>query len=877
MKYLVLFFALLGITSSYALEGQGTPESPFIISTENDLFSFADTVNLGYDSAHAVQSADIVLEKEWNPFGNGENKYKGSYDGQNFKIENLTIKNDSVSKLAFCSYAKHATLKNIHLKNCNISTTMSSAAGICAYAEYTTIDGCVVEGSISSYNGCAGIVSDLSYASIVKNCTNKASITVSMNNAGGICETAQSNSKIINCFNEGNIVGKRSLGGIVGNIYSNGVIAYCGNVGNVTDISASGDYIAGLAGKLKSSVLISSYNTGTIKGGAYQTGALTAGDNLQDTIFKNCFYREGCATLGDGSKTYALGVQKGWVPRDDKNRSVITFNDSSIVSSGALCCLLNKNMPGDSIVWFQKCGEGYPKTDSTLGTVYMSTEIGCDGLYNSNTTFKNSMPEDVSIQSHDYEAYKCKRCGYVIPDYVKMVNGYYPISNADELRWFANFVNSGHYDVDAKLTDDIYLNDTCFTNIVEDSTLSINIWTPIGKSNPYTGSFDGQGFSISGLYFNTNYDRNNSEDFEKIGLFGSLDHAEIKNVTIDCSYVYGSIYVGSIAGYLIDHVTIENCHNHSTVNGGHLMGGVVGHIDGKYNTVIGCSNSGTIDAVESYGEGYIGGVIGCIYGDSTYVRKCCNYGTISGPLLIGGVVGYSSNFIDIDACYNVGDITGLGNIGGIGSIYKNADFRLTRCFNIGKITNLATSSRNSGMDALLCNGRNNQEKCHDNYYLYDLDHPSSSIGIPTSAVDFESGQICYLLNNSVTDGTQPFYQNLAEVRGDTAGLDIANGIFDKYPVLDKSHRTVYFENNYYNYIEISSLEETNTDNSLSIHIQDKDIIISEINGFVTLYDIYGRMLQKVSSDGERDVRLTVPNQGIYFVVVGDNLCKIRVK
>lgn len=57
MKHILLSLSLiLGFNSAtYALDGAGTQENPFKISTSDDLFLFSDTVRAGFDSAYAIQ------------------------------------------------------------------------------------------------------------------------------------------------------------------------------------------------------------------------------------------------------------------------------------------------------------------------------------------------------------------------------------------------------------------------------------------------------------------------------------------------------------------------------------------------------------------------------------------------------------------------------------------------------------------------------------------------------------------------------------------------------------------------------------------------------------------------------------------------------
>ena len=131
-------------------------------------------------------------------------------------------------------------------------------------------------------------------------------------------------------------------------------------------------------------------------------------------------------------------------------------------------------------------------------------------------------------------------------------DGYYLVSNADQLDWVAERFNSGFEDSNmlVKLTEDIVYNET----INMSDKQSNRKWTPIGDS---TGSFygvmDGQGHTIKGLY---------CSNAKCAGLI-SYNHGTIKNLGITDSYFYSTkkdnkAYTGAVAA-LHKEGLIENC------------------------------------------------------------------------------------------------------------------------------------------------------------------------------------------------------------------------------------------------------------------------------------------------------------------------------
>ncbi|MGN1132466.1 MAG: GLUG motif-containing protein, partial [Ruminococcus sp.] len=233
----------------------------------------------------------------------------------------------------------------------------------------------------------------------------------------------------------------------------------------------------------------------------------------------------------------------------------------------------------------------------------------------------------------------CSWCGADADVYEPAVynasQNYYEISNAGQLYWFAGLVNGTLSGVDqnisanAVLTADITVNKGNTANAVAncdgikaDGWID---WTPIGTSetNFYAGTFDGQGHTVSGLYFNASGTSN-------VGLFGYICHEElgsdyimydgtIKNVGVVDSYFYGLGSVGGVCGESSG--TITNCFNTSTVTGETSVGGVCGY--NNKGIITNCYNTGAVTATGTAPA--VGGVCGfngyevanCYYLDGT--------------------------------------------------------------------------------------------------------------------------------------------------------------------------------------------------------------------------------------------------------------------
>ena len=260
------------------------------------------------------------------------------------------------------------------------------------------------------------------------------------------------------------------------------------------------------------------------------------------------------------------------------------------------------------------------------------------------------------------------------------VNTPFQISTAAELAWFRDYVNgtivnegekdkTTHPSASATLTADIDLSEFCHaadgTKYTDEPS-----WTPIGNSNNmYQGTFDGNCKTISNLYINATSD--------DTGFFGYAGAGSIKNITFNnakvnssgnntgifagdagsciieniktlanCS-VKGQTYVGGIAGYSFGNII--NCENRATVNGGSILGGVVGIYSGSGNSITSCANYGVVTGTGNE----VGGMVGDFL--SGTIQNSANYGDIKGTSSVGNLIGFA------EICY-LNNVLGTGNV-----------------------------------------------------------------------------------------------------------------------------------------------------------------------------------------------------------------------
>ena len=236
----------------------------------------------------------------------------------------------------------------------------------------------------------------------------------------------------------------------------------------------------------------------------------------------------------------------------------------------------------------------------------------------------------------------------------------YEISNAGQLYWFAELVNGTLDGVEqntlanAILTANITVNENLLDSLQYDTEGNVSngsdfiSWTPIAdwmgnRTTQYSGTFDGNNKTVSGLYFNDNSTR--------IGLFGSSEaDGNIKNVGVVDSYFKGNNFVGGVCGH--NDGTITNCYNAgnlTAIESSATIGGICGYNNG--GTVTNCYNTGTVTATGSVAS--VGGVCGC---STAPISNCYNIGTVtatSSSADISGICGY--NFGPIKNCYYLAD------------------------------------------------------------------------------------------------------------------------------------------------------------------------------------------------------------------------------
>ena len=193
-------------------------------------------------------------------------------------------------------------------------------------------------------------------------------------------------------------------------------------------------------------------------------------------------------------------------------------------------------------------------------------------------------------------------------------------------------------------------------------------FSPIGKHPPpyFTGSYDGNGHTIDGLYISTS---------RNCGLFGYIKNGDISNLGVLNVNISAPSFAGGLVGSNIGG-TVSNCYSTGSVTGfWYAGGGLIGYNQGGTNT-----NSYSTCRVNG-NDIYAGGLIGD--NDGSTITNCYSTGSVTGYDVVGGLSGESS-YSTVSNCYSTGSVNGTINIGGL--VGRNWGSAITNCYSTGSVT-----------------------------------------------------------------------------------------------------------------------------------------------------------------------------------------------
>ena len=626
-----------------ALLAMGGADTPFQIASAAQLAELAQYVNAGdatFVSAHYVLTDDVNLSAygNWTPIGTIKQPFAGVFDGQNHVVTGLKIdRSQGVYQGLFgCVNSQDANrkaqVKNVIVKDAQIRAKKRSGAVVGFYGDWDSqmeplencamvggsIEGCVDRAGYDQADYIGGVVG-LSYAD-VRFCYSTGTVIVprSACEIGGVAGWVDGN--VQSCYAAGSMdifpysrYQIFDIGGLVGGVDND--VSDCYSTVDVVGLGDNTIKFGGVAGTVGGSVT-RCFATGnvqawrTVGGVAGMVG--TRGGSLTDCVALNGAVSgtessyKGISRVGnvlkseDGSESgnYAwsgMKVNGNTVADDDvegSNGADLTYDDTNGLSRQF------ETIFGGNSAWTY-AENGLPTLKNVGGT--QSSELPSWMLGSETTIY---------------------------------------ITTAQQLKQLADEVNAG----DSK-SGKTYL-------LANDIDLSgYPNWTPIGRFAPpddmlpFSGVFDGQGYSITGLKISGNE--------EARGLFGYAYCSAIRNVVIRNPEIQGGDKVGALVGHqAYSSEGIENCAViGGKIQGSNRAGGLVGNME--ESPIKNCYTTCEVIATDYHA----GGIVGA-HKVGSGLENCYATGNVSGPNS-GGIAGRARN---VERCVALGQtVTGASS------------------------------------------------------------------------------------------------------------------------------------------------------------------------------------------------------------------------
>ena len=280
--------------------------------------------------------------------------------------------------------------------------------------------------------------------------------------------------------------------------------------------------------------------------------------------------------------------------------------------------------------------------------------------------------------------------------------------------------------------------------------LRLGEWDADNSSTPFTGSFNGNGFTISDLIIDRYYEGTNVNDdppsYDSFGqgLFGYLNDAEVYDLKILNASVSGFRHVGILAGYtrkstlsdietsgelytrhnggglvgtIRENTLVQNCSSIADVEGDGVDGGSLrtGGLFGAVHTstVQDCFTNGTVKGDAMDQGGLAGSIYGTIVGGDDYdkydknsyvgslIIRCHASGTVSGRGAVGGLIGSTNQASVVEDCYTTGEVFATSQE--VGGLIGNTNYfsHVIRSYSTSDVT--GNGSWVGGLVGIVCN------------------------------------------------------------------------------------------------------------------------------------------------------------------------------
>lgn len=740
--------------------GDGSSESPFLITTAEELKWYASYVNgesgdkVVHNTACAQLMNDIDLSTvcgkgkgNWTPIAKYdiykagmEKKFDGVFDGNGHTISNLYINNKRGNYLGLfgriepTSSSAPASVKNLKMDNVQIVGSQNIAA-VCASGTNVTFENIeVISGSITGSYFVFGISGSGGSA---RNCINRANVTASGTYAAGVINHIRG--EVSNCSNYGKITTRKGpAGGIACINKESNKLTDCANYGDIYVTgslgSNSGSAVGGLLGDPSNLEISNCANFGNIY--------LTEQSELVGVIVGTHQLKKARGILANTGNVYVNNVaqadvsvlQSGitwYIDKVDNTAKCLTPTAEQL-ASGWLAWQLQQNCSTQT--WGQNISsepkDEYPVIGGSevyaVGSCINIQFSNVSGVVTHDLRHNNAVSATCSHKgSHEY--WYCRDCKTFFKEET-CENAYTDDADPNTGVWIeiphtlpADFDKNGlkycsvcgHVEAEAPT---LVADDASFFNgyyALSKAGHLVWLYNQVQVYDAATKTYPNESIkcylvndiSLKAVCHPADAANDVAEaNWNPIGdnnpfkgIFDGNGHC-IKNLY---SSLYQGGYVGlfgSVYGGTIKNVTVEGVIKSSCSNQGMIAGESVGA--NYYN----CVAKGRI--ITSGNVEYVGGITGWFTPNSAsipVVRGCVSYvDIVSTSTFAGGLIGKSKNSIIMEACANYGNVTGKNNVGGLmGNTDPKTDTRITNCY-VGSCEVRATGTETAPNVFLTC-------------------------------------------------------------------------------------------------------------------------------------------------------------------------------
>lgn len=765
--------------------GNGEVDSPYIITTAEELKWFRDEVNSGRYSicakiadnvevidmstvCHAADKSQNLEEVSWEPIGT--NQYMGTFDGNNKTITNLYI-NANQKYSGLFGYTYISTIKNLTFVNANVTNTNSFTGILVGYGYGGTYQNIMTSISCEVYggDGTGGIAGKL--AGNAYNCVNYATVQ-GKEQVGGLFSSYDSSKSITACANYGKVTASSLwVGGLVG-YFKSGTIQDCANYGDVKGANC----VAGMVGFVDQGKIQNVFSYGNVS-------ATMSTQNIGMAFGSGSGATEGMVAYYSGAKLTVNGKEKevkafgNGTPSED---NATGFTEAQL-KSGVVAYQLQQNASSEA-KWGQNLtndGDFYPvigsehtvyadnslvncKTNEKISGSFTNNPSSSAIRYKHGTTIHHAAANATCTEAATKEYWQCQDCQRIYSDcqltveltdvtdaehpalghnynengycdrckhYVAVKpseeNGVYLIAKPYHLAWFRDYVNG-------TIVDEGEAAGTTHSSASAMLTADIDLKNYCHAAEDGmellswipVGNFDNPwkgNMDGQGHTISNLYIKTAQSN---VGLFGCIEDATIQDLIFDTAKVenVNTIYKNTFCTGILAGFARAYVHSYPA------------HIKGIKTT----------DNCTVIGQVRTGGIVGQT---NINLEICENHSSVKGGTEVGGIAGTSEN-INIKRCTNYGTVVNDDYyIGGI--IGEAQSTSLEDCANYGKIT--STGWRAGGIAGLTFTNSSIQNVFSYGDVTNTKDNPGIIIGSVNGTLTAK-GIVAYnkeaLLNNS---------------------------------------------------------------------------------------------------------------------------------